>query len=87
MSWRIIDGPDVDDRHPDVTRFIYLLESAEGDRRHIVAPVSKSVFSMDPIPERLQQAIDTKGRSEVEAVLGEPDPPHELPIRHSRPAL
>lgn len=89
MAWRIVDGPGNGPwEGRDAVGWLWTIQNDAQERR-ILVEVSGTAMAVqaDGLPEEVQEARRTLGRSAVEQVIDEVDPPRRISFTtHGRSA-
>lgn len=81
MAWRIVGGPEAHTRAGvDASGWIWDLEREDGGRRRPMIEVSGTALASSgaSLAPDTAEAIRTEGRSEIERLLGDDDPPRVI---------
>lgn len=87
MSWTITSGPTELPNGHDATRWLWEISDTEGATRKLTVGVSGTAMTMgeSDLSDRVIKARSTQGRSEVEALLSQVDPDHEISLHSTTP--
>jgi len=80
MAWRIVGGPEAHARSGvDAQGWIWDLEHENGERRRPLVEIARTALAVEGgLADDTTEAIASQGRSEIEKVLGEDDPPRVI---------
>jgi hypothetical protein len=78
MAWTIAAGPIPIETPRDADSWRWDIQRGTDRRSVIVHVAGTAMASGDLLPEDTRRAIETEGGSEVEAVIKNDEPPHEI---------
>lgn len=83
MAWHIVSGPDAGPwEGRDAVAWLWLIESEHGEQRTVIVEISGPAMASQSqaLPQETAEARASRGRSEIERLLTDDDPPHRVTL-------